>query len=168
MRTAIIFCIVAGAVAFPVSIRSSIRAPAAVAILVPNLALGLPVIDTLMAMLFRFARRSNRSLGKRCSGMFRPDRNHLHHLLVRLALKRSRIVIVIYSIAAPFCGMAFFVAATRNMYIGLLLVGCEILVVIGMRQVGLHADALRISHDKRRSIRKMLLRRNVIRLKETA
>jgi UDP-GlcNAc:undecaprenyl-phosphate GlcNAc-1-phosphate transferase len=123
-----------------ISIRSSIKAPAAIAILVPILALGLPVIDTLLVMLFRFTKRARgRPMVKRAARMFRADRSHLHHLLVRLGLSRQRIVLLIYIVAAAFCSMALVVATSRDAYLGMVLVGLEILVVFGMRQMGLRA-----------------------------
>jgi UDP-GlcNAc:undecaprenyl-phosphate/decaprenyl-phosphate GlcNAc-1-phosphate transferase len=139
-----------------VSLRSSIKVPATIAILVPILALGLPVIDTLLVMMFRFTRRSRASLGRRAGRMFRPDRSHLHHLMARLGPSRSRIVIAIYSVAVLFCGMALLVATSRNMNLGFVLIGLEILVVFTMRQMGLHADVLRISLEKRKIAREFL------------
>jgi len=142
-----------------ISIRSSLRAPAAVAILVPILALGLPVIDTLLVMLFRFTNKSHRSMGKRYSNMFNPDRNHLHHLLQRLARGRGKIVVVIYAVAILFCGLALLVASLKNASLGLALVGFEIAVVFTMRWLGLHADALKMSLEKRRGARAILFRK---------
>jgi UDP-GlcNAc:undecaprenyl-phosphate GlcNAc-1-phosphate transferase len=151
-----------------ISIRSSMKAPAAVAIFVPMLALGLPVIDTLLVMLFRFSKRSSRSLSKRTARMFHPDRSHLHHLLEGAGRNRSKIVIIIYSIALLFCGLAMLVASLNNMYLGLGLILFEIAVVFGMRHLGLHADALRISLEKRKHAREMVFKKNVVQLKDIA
>jgi len=139
-----------------VSVHSSIKAPAAIAILVPILALGLPVIDTLLVMLFRFTQKRHGSLARRCARMFHADRNHLHHLMARLAPSRNRIVILIYSVAVAFCALAFLAAASKNTNLGFVLVALEILVVFGMRQVGLNADAFKMSLEKRRGVREML------------
>ncbi len=141
-----------------VSVRSSIKAPAAVAILVPMLALGLPVIDTLLVMTLRFFRKSRGSIGKRALRMIQPDRNHLHHLLGQLGKSRSKIVMVIYGVAVLFCGLALLAASSKNAYLGVGMVLFEILIVVGMRWIGLHADALRISLDKRRRLRDIIFR----------
>jgi UDP-GlcNAc:undecaprenyl-phosphate/decaprenyl-phosphate GlcNAc-1-phosphate transferase len=151
-----------------ISIRSSLKAPAAVAIMVPILALGLPVIDTLLVMLFRFTRKSSRSMGKRCSNMFNPDRNHLHHLLQRLGRGRGKIVLVIYAVAVLFCGLALLAASLSNMYLGLCLIGFEIAVVFTMRWLGMHADALQISLERRRSVREIVLGKNVVGINKIA
>jgi UDP-GlcNAc:undecaprenyl-phosphate/decaprenyl-phosphate GlcNAc-1-phosphate transferase len=138
------------------SIYSSTKASAAVAFLVPVLALGLPVIDTLLVMALRFFHRRRSSLLKRCSAMFRADRNHLHHLLVQLGKDRSRVVLVIYLVAASFCAMALIVAATDSMHLGIFLVLLEILVIYLMRRFGLQGEALRLSLAQREQARRIL------------
>jgi UDP-GlcNAc:undecaprenyl-phosphate GlcNAc-1-phosphate transferase len=140
-----------------VALHSSIKAPATIAILVPVLALGLPVIDTLLVMLFRFTQRRRGSLATRFGRMFRADRKHLHHLLVSLGPSRKKIVVAIYVVAASFCGLALIVAAARSTTLGFFLIVIEVLIVFGMRQLGMHADALRISLEKRTSVRDFLL-----------
>jgi UDP-GlcNAc:undecaprenyl-phosphate/decaprenyl-phosphate GlcNAc-1-phosphate transferase len=127
-----------------VSMRSSMKAETAIAILAPILALGLPVMDTLLVMVFRFTRRSSGPLLKRCGRMFQADRSHLHHIMIRLGSKRSHIVIGIYAIAAAFCGMALVAAATKNIGVGLGLAGVELGVVFGIRWIGLHAESIKI------------------------
>jgi UDP-GlcNAc:undecaprenyl-phosphate/decaprenyl-phosphate GlcNAc-1-phosphate transferase len=151
-----------------VSVRSSFKAPAAVAILVPLLALGLPVIDTLLVMLVRFFHKSGRTIPKRFARMFASDRNHLHHLLGRLGKSRSGIVLAIYGVAVLFCGLALLAASIQNMYFGIGMIAFEIFIVFGMRQIGLHGDALRISLDKRRSLRDLIFKHEVAKMKDSA
>jgi UDP-GlcNAc:undecaprenyl-phosphate GlcNAc-1-phosphate transferase len=140
-----------------VSIHSSIKAPAAVVIMVPLLALGLPVIDTLLVMLFRFTQRSGRaSLMKRARRMFRADRNHIHHVLLGLGASRGRIVIILYSVAVAFCAMALLAASSRTVTLGLILVALEIVVIFTMRKLGMRSSALKISLEKRRQAKELL------------
>jgi UDP-GlcNAc:undecaprenyl-phosphate GlcNAc-1-phosphate transferase len=143
-----------------VSVRSSMKASTAIAILVPILALGLPVIDTLLVMLFRFMqgkrRRRRNPFLKRLARVFHADRSHIHHLMLLLGSSRRRIVIIIYSIAAVFCTMALIVATSHNVSLGLLLISLEIFVVLGIRQLGLKADARKMSLEKREAIRKLI------------
>ena len=79
-----------------ISIHSSFKAPAAVAILVPILALGLPVIETLLLMLVRFRTTSRGSIASRFAGMFRADNQHLHHVMSNYATHHYRIVVGIW------------------------------------------------------------------------
>jgi UDP-GlcNAc:undecaprenyl-phosphate/decaprenyl-phosphate GlcNAc-1-phosphate transferase len=142
-----------------VSVHSSLKTSAVIAILIPILALGLPVIDTLLVMLFRFTQKSRGPLAQRAGRMFHADRSHLHHLMLRLGPSRSRIVIGIYAVAVIFCALALVAATYRNATLGFILIAFEILVIFAIRQLGLNADVLRMSIDKRRMIREVIFRR---------
>ena len=119
------------------SVHSSLKAPAAVAILVPILALGVPVMDTLLVMAVRFLDRPKGALTGRFLRMFHADRKHLHHLLAHFGGKRSRIVALIYGVVLSFCALALVVAATGETTLGVVLVVLEFSVILAMRQMGL-------------------------------
>jgi UDP-GlcNAc:undecaprenyl-phosphate GlcNAc-1-phosphate transferase len=125
------------------SVHSSIKAPAAVAILVPLLALGLPVFDTLLVMLVRFIDRPKSRWAERFLRMFHADRNHIHHLLDQAVVGRPKAVGTLYGVAVSFCAMALLVAATGDFTLGLLLLGLELGVIVLIRQRGLAARARR-------------------------
>jgi len=135
------------------SLHSSIKAPAAVAILVPILALGVPVMDTLLVMAVRFLDRSHGRLADRFLRMFRADRKHLHHLLAHFGGRRARIVGVIYAVVVCFCAMALVVAVTGATLLGLVLLVVEFAVIFGMRQMGLAMEARRIARLRREGIK---------------
>jgi UDP-GlcNAc:undecaprenyl-phosphate GlcNAc-1-phosphate transferase len=92
------------------SVHSSIKASAAVAILVPMLALGVPVIDTLLVMVLRFLERPHSRLAQRLGGMFSADRNHRHHLIEAWRGSHATVVRVIYALVGLSCGGALLVA----------------------------------------------------------
>ncbi len=135
------------------SLHSSIKAPAAVAILVPILALGVPVMDTLLVMAVRFLDRSHGPLAARFLRMFRADRNHLHHLLSHFGTRRGRIVGVIYAVVVCFCAMALLVAITGANLLGVALVVVEFAVIFGMRQMGLAMAARRLASQQKEEIK---------------
>src|SRR6059036_1807816 len=141
------------------SLHSSIKGPAAVAILVPILALGLPVIDTLLVMAVRFVEKPQGSLVRRFSRMFQADRNHIHHLLARTAPGRKQIVLVIYFVAACFCAMALVVAVSRSAALGTALVVVEVLVVLLMRNLGVRRKARLLSLQQRQQVREAFMAR---------
>src|SRR3989441_12765412 len=109
------------------SLHASIKGAATVAILVPILALGLPVIDTILVMAVRFVESPQGSHLRRFARMFKADRNHLHHRMARAQLKQ--IVLVIYFVAACFCAMALIVAVSRSAVLGIAPVIVEVVVV---------------------------------------
>src|SRR4029077_13490366 len=79
-----------GFVLAAVSIKTSTKSGTAVAMVVPVIALGLPITDTLLAM-FRRA-----ILGRR---MFDADRDHIHHrLMSRLNLSHRNAVLALYGL----------------------------------------------------------------------
>ncbi len=139
------------------TVHSSLKAPAAVAILVPILALGVPVMDTLLVMVVRFLDRPQGPLATRFLRMFHADRNHLHHLLAHFGGKRSRIVAVIYAVVLSFCGLALLVAVTGQNTLGVMLVALEFAIVLGMRQMGLAMQARRLARQQREEIKTEVL-----------
>ena len=138
------------------TLHSSIKAPAAVAIVVPLLALGLPVIDTLLVMVLRFFERGGRSLVQRFARVVRADRSHLHHALERLVRRRGRIVVVLYVTVLLFCLAALAVALTGQGALGLALLGVEVAVVVAMRALGFAAGARRLALEQRDEARRRL------------
>ena len=135
------------------SLRASMKGAAAVAILVPILALGLPVIDTLLVMAVRFVEKPQGSLLRRFARMFQADRNHVHHLMGRTAPGRKQIVLVIYFVAACFCAMALVVAVSRSATLGTALVVVEVFVVLLMRNLGVRREARALSVKQRHQVR---------------
>jgi UDP-GlcNAc:undecaprenyl-phosphate GlcNAc-1-phosphate transferase len=139
------------------TVHSSLKAPAAVAILVPILALGVPVMDTLLVMAVRFLDRPKGPLTGRFLSMFHADRKHLHHLLSHFGGARTRIVTWIYLVVLSFCALALLVAVTGEINLGITLILLEFLVVLGMRQMGLAMAARRLAQLQREEIRSEVL-----------
>jgi len=77
------------------SIMGSIKGQVATTILIPIIALGVPMVDTLVAPIRRFL------LGRE---MFQPDKSHLHHQLLKMGLNQRRAVLIIYG-ATIFLGI---------------------------------------------------------------
>ncbi len=122
----------------------NLKVDATVTILVPILALGLPVIDTLLVMGWRFFQQPNSALLKKVKGMFKADRGHFHHLIQHLAPNRKGIVLFIYSLVLLFCSMALLVALMKEstgQILALGLVFLEFLMVLTLRHLGLSKAA---------------------------
>jgi len=139
-----------------ISVHSSLKAQAAVAILVPVLALGLPVIDTLLVMALRFFEGRGAPVARRFAGMFHADRRHLHHLLGVLLSRHRRIVVVLYATVLAFCFAALVVALTRNLEIAVALLLVEVAVVFGMRRWGLAREARELVAEQKEEIQPRL------------
>ncbi len=80
------------------------KSPAAVALIVPLLVLGLPLLDPILAVLRRglLHLRTRGAEGLRPGEMIRAvtlaDRGHLHHLLLRNGLSVGESLVVLYSV----------------------------------------------------------------------
>lgn len=135
------------------SVHSSIKASAAVAILVPILALGVPVIDTLLVMVLRFLERPKSHLAERLLGMFHADRNHLHHLLEAWRGSHAKVVRAIYALVVVSCAGALFVAVTKRWIVAITIAIVELAVVLLVRRAGLAARTRAITATKRTEVR---------------
>lgn len=73
------------------SVQTNTKGAATVAFLIPVLAVGLPIMDTFLAM----GRRAYRG-----RPMFAADKEHLHHQLLNLGLSQRQAVLVLWGMAA--------------------------------------------------------------------
>jgi len=82
------------------TIQGAMKSQAAVALLIPVIALGVPLLDTLLAPIRRFI------LGQK---LFRPDQNHFHHKLLTHGYSQRKVVVIIYAVTVflGFTSLAF-------------------------------------------------------------
>ncbi|HVN31920.1 MAG TPA: MraY family glycosyltransferase [Thermoanaerobaculaceae bacterium] len=137
-----------------VSVHSSLKSSAAIAILVPILALGVPVMDTVLVMLVRFLEEPKGRSADRLLRMFSADRNHLHHLMARHGASRRTIVRVIYALVFVACVMAMVVGLTKDAGLGIGLVLVQVMAVLLVRTLGFSRQARALSEEAREEMRK--------------
>ncbi len=84
-----------------VSVLGLVKTAATVALVVPIIALGVPILDTLFAIVRR-----------KMSGVsiFQPDKGHLHHRLLALGMTQKQAVVSMYLVSGFFGLVAVFVA----------------------------------------------------------
>lgn len=117
-----------GFVLAAVSIKTSEKSGTAVAILVPIISLGLPIMDTLLAII----RRS--LLGR---PVFSADKEHIHHrLMSRLFLSHRKAVLLLYGLCCLFGLTALGLAYANSAQTAMLLTGVGIVVFVLMRKLG--------------------------------
>jgi UDP-GlcNAc:undecaprenyl-phosphate GlcNAc-1-phosphate transferase len=122
------------------SIKSSAKGSTVVAILVPLLALGLPIMDTLLSMVRRFLdsllpERVPEKFMHKMHSMFLPDRKHIHHQLVSLGLSHRTAVLTLYLVSCAFGIGAFAITVTNNVGASLILLAVAFASVAGVRQL---------------------------------
>ena len=98
-----------------ISMEGAIKSAAAFAIAVPILALGVPIYDTLFAIVRRKINGKPISVG---------DRGHLHHRLLDMGLSQRQVVVIMYLISAFLGGIAIIAMQISNSYLllGLVLI----------------------------------------------
>ena len=79
-----------------ISILGVAKTYTAAVIVLPLLALGLPIFDTVWAIIRRLIRR------KSIKAIFKADKGHLHHLIVARGFSQKQAVLILYGIAATF------------------------------------------------------------------
>lgn len=133
---------------------ASQKGTTAIAILVPILALGLPIMDTLFAMVRRFLERRS---------IFSPDRGHIHHRLLDLGLTHRRAVLLLYAMSLLFTLAALAIYIGRSWQVGVALVLLMVSLVGIVRFVGYfdHAMLRLRQREQRRDPRVEQLRRLV-------
>ncbi len=87
------------------SVMCSTKSPTLVGLALPLLALGIPVFDTLSAILRRFLERRS---------VFSPDRRHFHHKLLDMGLGQRQVVIIAYIVTLLTAGLGMFMMVTRD------------------------------------------------------
>jgi UDP-GlcNAc:undecaprenyl-phosphate GlcNAc-1-phosphate transferase len=104
-----------------VSIQGVMKSYAAISIVIPLLVLGLPLFDTVFAIVRRiFARRP----------IMQADRGHLHHRLMDMGLSQRQSVLVLYSASATL-GLCAIVLADRGALSAVVMLLAAAVFVIG-------------------------------------
>lgn len=111
-----------------------VKSSTTVAILVPLIAMGLPIVDTLFAMVRRF-------LEKR--PIFSPDRGHIHHRLLGMGINHRRAVLMLYALSILFTTGAILIAMGRRWQVGSALLVLSIAVIGVVRALGNFQVSLR-------------------------
>jgi len=140
-----------------ISVHASLKSSAAVAILIPALALGVPVMDTLMVMAVRFLERPKGHVVERLLRMFRADRNHVHQLMQRHGASRPIVVRTLYFLVAVSCAMALTVALTKSSGLGITLVVVEAVAILLVRTLGLARLTRTLARGQREELREKWL-----------
>ncbi len=117
-----------GFVLAAIAVKTSTKSGTTVAMLVPIIALGLPIMDTLLAMIRRAV------LGR---SLFDADKDHIHHrLMSRLRLSHRSAVLVLYGLCCLFALTALGLAFANGVQSAMLLISVSVVVFVLMRKLG--------------------------------
>lgn len=107
-----------------IAITSYRKSTVALALLIPFIALGVPIIDTMIAIFRRFLSGNH---------LFQADQEHIHHRLLGLGLSHRQVVIFIYIITIVLGVIAFGFTAVKDEFaaIFLIVIGLVIFLLVG-------------------------------------
>ncbi len=109
------------------------KATTAVSLLVPVVALGVPIFDTLFAMVRRMLERRP---------LFSPDRGHIHHRLIDLGLTHRRAVLILYAVSILLTVASIGIYLGRAWQVGMALLVTTVVMVGLVRFVGVFSYSM--------------------------
>lgn len=120
-----------------ISIIGAVKCAATIALIVPILALGLPILDTAFAIVRRY---------RGGVPIFKPDKGHLHHRLLDLGFTQRQAVLLMYVISA-LLGLSAVALTEVSPQFAILIVGLVVAAVLfGAKKIGI----LRMNQPVRR------------------
>jgi UDP-GlcNAc:undecaprenyl-phosphate GlcNAc-1-phosphate transferase len=109
------------------------KSPTLIAIVVPILALGLPILDMLMTIARRFLERRS---------IFSADRGHFHHRLLDSGLTHRRSVLSLYLVTIAFTIVALIAYVGRSWQVGFALFALTAVLIAVVRFVGYFSSTI--------------------------
>ena len=109
-----------------VSILGFAKGYTLIAIIAPILALGVPIFDTLFAMVRRFLKGQP---------MLKPDCAHIHHRLLKHGFNQRQAVLILYTITSALCIVAVLIVAADFWKLILLILAMICFVTFGLFSV---------------------------------
>ncbi|MBM3860634.1 MAG: hypothetical protein FJ395_13415 [Verrucomicrobia bacterium] len=106
------------------SITAAHKSTASLSVLVPFLAFGLPLMDTLLTTL----RRALKGVQ-----VFEADGDHIHHRLLRFGLSHRQAVLMLYGVSLLAAAATLFVVARRDLPLGLVFIGVGVATIYAVR-----------------------------------
>ena len=104
------------------------KSTAVISLIIPIVILGIPIFDTFFAIFRRIYKKTP---------IFMPDKDHLHHRLLKMGYSHQTTVLIIYAISAFFAFTAIALSWFDNPKATLVLAFLLLLMVIGANRIGM-------------------------------
>jgi UDP-GlcNAc:undecaprenyl-phosphate GlcNAc-1-phosphate transferase len=109
------------------ALRGAQKAPTIIAVAIPVVSFGLPILETVLSILRRFI------AGR---PVFTADREHIHHKLLERGLSHRQVVIVLYAVSAIFALLSLFLLWPTGSTLGLVLAVLGTGIWLGVQRLG--------------------------------
>ena len=110
-----------------ISVIGAVKSAATIALIVPILALGLPILDTTFAIVRRY---------RGGVPIFKPDKGHLHHRLLDLGFTQRQAVLLMYVISALLGLSAVALTEVSNQLAIIIVCVVVVVVLLGAKKIG--------------------------------
>lgn len=135
------------------SVQQPQKASTAVAVVIPMMAFGLPILDTTVAIGRRF-------VGGR--PLFQADSEHIHHMLLARGWSQRSVAMILYSVCALFGMLSLLFVGEANRPTGLILLIVGIAIAIAIERLHYHeVDEIKASVRRNVSERRMRVANNI-------
>ena len=147
------------------ALAGSEKAPTVIAVAIPVVSFGLPILETTLSVLRRF-------IGGR--PVFTADREHIHHKLLQRGMSPRQVVIALYAVSAVFALLSLFLLWPERHTLGLVLVVIGMGVWFGVQHLGylefweIHRIAQRTFEQRSVFVNNLAIRRAIEELKVTS
>jgi UDP-GlcNAc:undecaprenyl-phosphate/decaprenyl-phosphate GlcNAc-1-phosphate transferase len=121
------------------ALKGAQKAPTIVAIAIPVVSFGLPILETSLSIVRRLI--SGRPV-------FTADREHIHHKLLQHGMTHRQVVILLYGVSAIFALLSLFLLWPTGSSLGLVLAVLGIGIWIGVQHLGYleFGELARVAH----------------------
>jgi UDP-GlcNAc:undecaprenyl-phosphate GlcNAc-1-phosphate transferase len=116
-----------GFVLSALALEGAQKAPTIVAVAIPVVSFGLPILETALSIVRRLI--SGRPV-------FTADREHIHHKLLQHGMTHRQVVILLYGVSAGFAMLSLFLLWPTGSSLGLVLAVLGIGIWIGVQHLG--------------------------------
>ena len=116
-----------------ISVFGAVKSAATIALIVPAVALGVPIMDTAFAILRRY------SNGR---PIFQPDKGHLHHRLLAMGLSQRQAVLLMYAISIVLSLAAAVLSVASGYVAAAVIVVVVVAIAIGAKKIGILNDRM--------------------------
>ncbi|GAK51902.1 UDP-N-acetylmuramyl pentapeptide phosphotransferase/UDP-N-acetylglucosamine-1-phosphate [Candidatus Moduliflexus flocculans] len=128
-----------------IALQGSQKSSTAVVLLIPIVALGLPITDTILAVTRRLSHGRS---------PFSADREHIHHRLLNMGLSPRKTVLMLYGVCFLLGVTALLMTAVNNQVLTLILIVLSIMAISGIRMLGYTSSMIEINELVKQRIRK--------------
>jgi len=128
-----------GFVLSALALEGAQKAPTIVAVAIPIVSFGLPILETALSIVRRLI--SGRPI-------FTADREHIHHKLLQHGMTHRQVVILLYGVSAIFAMLSLFLLWPTGSSLGLVLAVLGIGIWIGVQHLGYleFGELARVAH----------------------